>query len=266
MKWTSEADESIQKVPFFVRKRVRARVEKEAKDAAKKVITLADVKTTQARYLTGMASEIKGYQIDTCFGPGGCPNQAAVSDQLLQKIEVLVKGEDLLGFLKKRVRGDLKFHHEFRITLADCPNACSQPQIKDIGIIGACTPILTDEPCTLCEACVEACKENAIALNTGKECPQIDFNLCLYCGKCMKVCPTATIREGVKGFRVQLGGKLGRHPQLAKELPGIYSETQVLQIVKDCLHFYKQTSKHGERLGQILKPADFEKIATRYKW
>ncbi len=60
MKWTPEADESIQKVPFFVRKRVRARVEKEAKDAAKKVITLADVKTTQARYLTGMASEIKG--------------------------------------------------------------------------------------------------------------------------------------------------------------------------------------------------------------
>ena len=72
MEWTKEADESIQKVPFFVRKRVRARVEKEAKDAAKKVITHADVKATQVRYLSGMATEIKGYQIDTCFGPGGC--------------------------------------------------------------------------------------------------------------------------------------------------------------------------------------------------
>ena len=137
MNWTKEADESIQKVPFFVRKRVRARVEKEAKNVGKKVVSLADVKATQARYLTGMASEIKGYQIDTCFGPSGCPNQAAVSDQLLEKIESLVKEKDLLGFLKKRVKGDLKFHHEFRITLADCPNACSQPQIKDIGIIGA---------------------------------------------------------------------------------------------------------------------------------
>ena len=29
---------------------------------------------------------------------------------------------------------DLKFHHEFRVTVADCPNSCSQPQIKDIGI------------------------------------------------------------------------------------------------------------------------------------
>ena len=265
MEWTKDADESIQKVPFFVRKRVKARVEKEAKNAGKKVVSLTDVKATQARYLSGMASEIKGYQIDTCFGPSGCPNRAAVSDQFLPKIESLVQGEDLLGFLKKRVEGDLKFHHEFRITLADCPNACSQPQIKDIGIIGACTPQLTEEPCTMCEACVDACKENAITLITAKECPQIDFTRCLHCGKCMKVCPTGTISQGTKGYRVQLGGKLGRHPKLAKELPGIYSEHQVLQIVKDCLHFYTQNSMHGERFGQILTSADFEKIAARYK-
>ena len=50
MEWTKEADESIQKVPFFVRKRVRARVEKEAKNAGKKVVLLADVKATQARF------------------------------------------------------------------------------------------------------------------------------------------------------------------------------------------------------------------------
>ena len=265
MEWTKEAEESIQKVPFFVRKRVRARVEKEAKNTGKKVVSLSDVKATQARYLSGMASEIKGYQIDTCFGPSGCPNRVAISDQLLQKIESLVKEKDLLGFLKKRVDGDLKFHHEFRITLADCPNACSQPQIKDIGIIGACTPRLSEEACTLCEACVDACRENAITLITENEGPQINLTQCLYCGACMKVCPTGTILEGAQGYRVQLGGKLGRHPRLAKELPGIYEELQVLQIVKDCLDFYTQNSKHGERFGQILTSADFEKIAARYK-
>ena len=265
MEWTKEADDRMQKVPFFVRKRVRARVEKEAKSAGKKVISLVDVKASQARYLSGMASEIKGYQIDTCFGPSGCRNRAAVDDQLVQKIESLLNEKDLLGFLKKRVDGDLKFHHEFRITLADCPNACSQPQIKDIGIIGACTPQLTDEACTLCEACVDACRENAITLITENENPQIDMTRCLYCGACMKVCPTGTISEGAKGYRVQLGGKLGRHPQLARELPGIYDAPQVLQIVKDCLDYYTQNSKHGERFGQILTPADFEEIAARYK-
>ena len=265
MNWSKEADEAVKKVPFFVRKRVRARIEKDALAAGKNEVSLADVKATQARYLKSMASEIKGYQLETCFGPGGCPNRAAVSDRLLEQIESLLKEEDLLGFLKEQVKGELKFHHEFRVTLADCPNACSQPQIKDIGIIGACTPEITAEACTQCEACVDACKEDAITLNTAEECPQIDYARCLDCGKCMQVCPTGTIAEGAKGFRVQLGGKLGRHPHLAKELPGIYSEQQVLEIVKDCLSFYKQTSKQGERFGQILKPTDFADIEKRHR-
>jgi dissimilatory sulfite reductase (desulfoviridin) alpha/beta subunit len=265
MKWSPEADDALKKVPFFVRKKVRARVEKEAREAGRQVVTLADVKATQARYLKNMSSEIKGYQLDTCFGPNGCPNRAAISDGLLQKIEALLKAQDLLGFLKTHVEGELKFHHEFRISLADCPNACSQPQIKDIGIIGACTPGLTDEPCTLCEACVQACKENAITLETAQESPQIDMDACLYCGKCIQACPTGTIDEGTKGYRVQLGGKLGRHPRLARELPGIFSEEQVLGIVTECLQFYKRNSKHGERFGEIFKSDDFRALAEKYK-
>jgi dissimilatory sulfite reductase (desulfoviridin) alpha/beta subunit len=265
MKWMPEAEEAIKKVPFFVRKRVRARVEKEAMEAGKQTVSLADVKATQARYLTRMSSEIKGYQIETCFGPSGCPNRAVISDHLVAQIESEVKKEDLLGFLKQSVKGDLKFHHEFRITLADCPNACSQPQIKDIGIIGACAPVVTDEPCSMCEACIEACREDAIILDPEKEIPVIDDDLCLKCGKCIPACPTGTMAEGQNGYRIQLGGKLGRHPQLAKELPGIYDENTVMEIVRDCLNIYKNKSKNGERFGQILAPADFEALATRYK-
>ena len=264
MDWSKEAENAVKKVPFFVRKRVKAKVENYVREAGKKEVLLADVKATQARYLKSMASEIKGYQVETCFGPNGCPHRAAVGDQLLQQVESLLQKEDLLGFLKKHVKGDLKFHHEFRVTLADCPNACSQPQIKDIGIIGACSPQITTQICSLCEACVDACREDAISLNTEAQCPQIDYAKCLYCGKCMQVCPTGTIVESTQGFRVQLGGKLGRHPRLAKELPGIYSETQVLEIVKDCLKFYKLTSKNGERFAQIMEPAAFDDIARRH--
>jgi len=35
MKWTPEAEVTIKKVPFFVRKKVRLRVEKEAAEAGK---------------------------------------------------------------------------------------------------------------------------------------------------------------------------------------------------------------------------------------
>jgi len=151
-----------------------------------------------------------------------------------------------------------KFHHEFKVTLAECPNACSQPQIRDIGIIGACMPLLTDETCTVCDACVDECKENAISIRSKNDMPEIDYDLCLDCGKCIEVCPTGTIAVNKKGFRVQLGGKLGRHPQLAKELPGIYNDDEVLGIVKDCIAFYKQNSKHGERFAEIFKFSDFK--------
>ena len=76
--------------------------------------------------LSDMSSEIKGYQVDACFSGGGCPN-AIFSGSLQEKIEALLKKENLLGFLKSRVKGDIRFHHEFKIAISDCPNACSQP-------------------------------------------------------------------------------------------------------------------------------------------
>jgi cyclic pyranopterin phosphate synthase len=43
MKWTSEAEAAIKKVPFFVRKKVRARVEREAAAEGKAVVTIAEM-------------------------------------------------------------------------------------------------------------------------------------------------------------------------------------------------------------------------------
>ncbi len=264
MKWTDEAEDAVKKVPFFVRKKVRARVEKEAVAAGREIVSINDVQASQKRYLSDMSSEIKGYQLDICFGPGGCPNRAIEGDYLLQRIEAVLKEENLLSFLKDRVPGKLKFHHEFRITLADCPNACSQPQIKDMGIIGASLPMVTQEACTLCEACVDACKEEAVSLDDVSEMPLIDMSRCVTCGKCIAACPTGTISEAQKGFRVQLGGKLGRHPQLARELPGIFSENEVLEILRACITFYKQNSKHGERFAELLKGRDFDNLVKIY--
>jgi anaerobic sulfite reductase subunit C len=258
MKWTPEAEDAVKKVPFFVRKRVRTRIENETREQGRDCITLDDVKAAQARFLSKMDTDIKGYQIETCFGPGGCPNRANVGDGLMQKLEILLKEENLLDFLKNEVSGPLKYHHEFRVTLADCPNACSQPQIKDIGIIGACTPLISQMPCSQCEACIHECKEQAIDLEDDH--PIIRFDRCLHCGKCIQVCPTGTLEEGRKGYRVLLGGKLGRHPKLAKELPGIYSEETVLQIVKACLSFYRSHCKGGMRFAEIFSEKALDQI------
>jgi anaerobic sulfite reductase subunit C len=167
--------------------------------------------------------------------------------------------------LKSRVRGDLKFHHEFRVSLADCPNACSQPQIKDVGIIGAAVPETTNEACSQCKACVESCPEQAIALAAENRPPGIDTGRCLNCGQCIRACPTGTIAEARKGFRVQLGGRLGRHPRLARELPGIFSEDQVIEILQGCLSFYKERSLHGERFSQLFQDRDSDEFSQRFR-
>jgi anaerobic sulfite reductase subunit C len=263
VEWTKDAENAVKKVPFFVRKKVRARVEEQVARTGKKIVSLTDVRTAQKRHLQKMSEEIKGYQIDTCFGPGGCPNRTVHSEQLLERIEKMVLAEDLLSFLKQRVPGDLKYHHEFRISLAECPNACSQPQIKDMGIIGAMVPGVTNEDCTACEACIDICPDDAIRLKDNPQQPEIDLNRCMACGKCVGVCPTQTIQETEKGFRIQLAGKLGRHPQLARELPGVYPQEKVLDIVHYCINFYKKNSRHGERFAQIFKKSDFDFLVEK---
>ena len=264
MHWSPEAEDAVKKVPFFVRKKVRARVEKEVAESGKKKVSVADVRRTQARFLAKMSQEVNGFQVDTCFGGGGCPNRVLETESLLEKIESLFREADLLAVLKEHVQGELKFHHEFRVTLAECPNACSQPQIKDIGIIGAASPVLTEAACSACNACVEACPDDCITLPESAARPHLDETTCMHCGKCVAVCSTDTIAEKQKGFRVLLGGKLGRHPQLAREIPGIYDQEEVLAVVEYCINFYKQNSKNGMRFARIFQAADFDRLAAKF--
>lgn len=265
LKWHPDAEKAVRKAPFFVRKRIRTRVEKEARENGKSIVTLAEVKTTQERFLNHQEKEIKGYQIDTCFGHTGCPVRAVSSDVLVAQIETIFQQADILGFLKSQVNGKLKFHHEFRVTVADCPNACSQPQIKDIGIIGAVIPRTTDEACSSCEACVETCKETAIELSEGEVPPQIDPDLCVRCGQCIPVCPTKTIVSAQTGYRVLLGGRLGRHPRLAIELPGLYDEGTVLKIISNCIDLYKKKSRDGKRFAHLLTHDDIDHLVGQLR-
>ena len=61
----------------------------------------SDGRATQKKYLTNMSSEIKGFQIDTCFGSGGCTNRIVESCSLFNSLENLLEKEDILNFLKR---------------------------------------------------------------------------------------------------------------------------------------------------------------------
>src|SRR5512138_1429079 len=115
MKWTDEASEAIAKVPFFVRKRVRRRVEEEAVGSGASSVTLEHVKNGQKRFLNQMEEEVKGFQVEACFGPTGCPNRAVVFEDFPKKVEALLAKRNLKSFLKEKAQGPLKLHHEFRV-------------------------------------------------------------------------------------------------------------------------------------------------------
>jgi anaerobic sulfite reductase subunit C len=252
MKWTKEAEEAVSRVPFFVRKRVKKKVEEEAERAGSRIVTLDQVQNSQKRFLNEMDQEVKGFQVETCFGPSGCPNRAVDGEGMARELEQEILKRDLKSFLRERVQGPLKMHHEFRVSLSCCPNACSRPQIVDFGIIGVKLPKVTEEACSQCGACLEVCKEEAIQLEEDRESPVIDFDKCLLCGQCITVCPSGTLREESQGYRVLVGGKLGRHPQLGKDLGKIFSKDEMFHMLNHHLDIYESHNQKGERLGEIL--------------
>jgi anaerobic sulfite reductase subunit C len=261
MKWTKEADEAMAKVPFFARKRVRKRVEEEAARRGDGEVRLEHVRTCQRRFLEKMEEEVKGYQVEGCFGPNGCPYRAVGYKDIFARVEERLAGRNIRSFLKERVQGPLKMHHEFRVSISDCPNACSRPQIADLGLIGARKPAVSNIPCNHCGACVEVCRENAIRLEADG--PAVDFSKCLACGQCLGSCPTGTLQEGERGYRILAGGKLGRHPRLGREFPGIFSPEGALEAVDRCLDHYQKNCSRGERFGEILERTGIKKIIDR---
>jgi len=260
MKWTKHAEDALLKVPFFVRKRVKRRVEEEAARESANEVTLEHVLACKKRFLDNLEDEVTGYHIEACFGGSGCPNRAIEEDDMVQRLDDLLSGMGIKALLKEKVKGPLKMHHEFQVIISDCPNACSRPQIADIGLIGARRPLISNERCSGCGACIAICRESAISLADEVGGPLIDYCKCLSCGQCINVCPTGAIKVSNMGYRILLCGKLGRHPQFGTELEGIFSKDKTLRIVENCMKGYMLHNIAGERFGDVLNRIGHEEF------
>ena len=259
MTWDSEAEKMLRQVPFFVRKRVRTKVEEEVAAAGRNCVTKGDLEESKRKHLKSLGEGIKGFSLDACFGSSGCHNAVVASAQLLSKLDNLLEKADLLTFLRSRLGERLKLHHQLRLTIADCPNSCSQPQIKDIGIIGQAQLLCNPQECAGCGECEAVCEESAIVLTDGFLL-SIDEKLCVQCGACAQICPTDALSTTAGTFRVVVGGKLGRHPQLARELTRDLDGEQVLALVSVIVDFYKSKANSGERLGALINRIGWEEF------
>jgi dissimilatory sulfite reductase (desulfoviridin) alpha/beta subunit len=259
MTWDSEAEKMLRRVPFFVRKQARTKVEEEVAAAGRRRVTAADLEEGKRRQMKKLTEGVRGYSLEACFGSSGCHNAVVASADVLSQLENLLEKADLLTFLRSRLGDRLKLHHQLRVTVADCPNSCSQPQIKDIGIIGQAQITADTQQCNGCGECEAVCEESAIVIVDSF---LVSFNkdLCVQCGACARVCPTGAISNPASTYRVLVGGKLGRHPQLACELIKDLDADQVLNLVGNIVDYYKANTKSGERLGTLINRRGWEQL------
>lgn len=173
---------------------------------------------------------------------------------LHEQLEQLLLDMNISAHLGKKFPM-IHYHHLPKISLAGCPNGCSQPQIKDIGISGYLMPNFTDAPCTNCQACVRSCQENALTWNEG---PVFDEKKCIGCGDCIRSCKTGKILPGESGWCLYLGGRLGRHPQLARLSNERFQTPDLLEKIRWIFNDYLDNSLPQERLTHFLdrRPSD----------
>lgn len=174
------------------------------------------------------------------------------------------------AFLREKMQGALRHHHSFKVALSACPNGCSRPHVADIGIIRAVMPSTPSDNCNACGLCINLCPDNALRAATVDDCktygmkkgtPILDIKQCMACGLCVRRCPERALGRldctpqcdhapQADGWRILLGGCLGRHPRLATALEGVHDSATVCAVLSGALSWYMDDFAKAHNAGQ----------------
>ncbi|GFO97279.1 sulfite reductase subunit beta [groundwater metagenome] len=161
------------------------------------------------------------------------------------------------GMLDKEFFGeDMPVKIKFAVT--GCPNACAKPQENDLGVMGILKPAINTEDCIGCGTCTFMCPEKAVVIEDDKA--KIIWDKCNLCGACVGACPTYLITEEWKGYKIFVGGKIGKHPKLGKEFVDAISQEETIAIFRKIINWSKKNTNVGERFGDCLDRVGFEKF------
>lgn len=152
---------------------------------------------------------------------------------------------------KLSLKRPISNHHKFIVSLAACANGCVIPETRAFGLSGVVKPRINDNECSECYLCVDGCKQNAIILRKGR--PEIDFGACDYCGRCLKVCPKQVFDPQQTGFRVFVGGRLGRFHQPGFVLFRITDKATVMKALEAVVSLIQDEAKGEENIGDLIK-------------
>ena len=286
MNWQQDALDAISKAPALLRPMIKRKVEFRVAENGGSVVTLDDVNEarrnsrprSQSAGETGVSaaeiervvastpqssvvSDSRFYEIKVCGGAFGCPRTLFDVRELARKMVMLVENSGVAEAVASRVKGPVLRHHKFNVAIADCPNSCSQPQINDFGVQGRARVKVTDNPCIECMECVRVCGEGSVSVENAVV--AVDRTTCINCGDCAHVCPTETLVVEETGYTVLAGGKLGRHPQLARELLEFTDEAAVISALEVCLEIFRDEIRPGERMADAVTRVSVNELLRR---
>lgn len=82
--------------------------------------------------------------------------------------------------------------------------------------------------------------------------PVLDSERCLACGRCVNACPEKALSVAADGWRIVIGGRLGRRPRLATELPGIHDTAAALAIVDRAVRWFMRDYRPRQRFADLV--------------
>ncbi|WP_026476544.1 4Fe-4S binding protein [Alkaliphilus transvaalensis] len=267
MEWTKEAEERVKKAPFFIRKMAKKKAEDMAISRGKTYVDVEDIELAKGiRDLEDLSkidlsidgiTETKYLEIKPCGGLKGCPLTLFEDENVIRTLSKIIKQVGLEDLMASQNQGPMLYHKKFKAAISGCPNSCSQPQIRDLGVVGYARPIITEGHCIGCQQCVKSCPEGLITVDAE---PNIHFEACIDCGRCINSCPTSSITSEEQGYRVIIGGRLGRRPHLAQQLIEVSSLEELEDLLTKLIQVYMTWIKDGKKISQQVESLGWEGV------
>jgi dissimilatory sulfite reductase (desulfoviridin) alpha/beta subunit len=303
MQWDKEAELRLNKAPFFVRKKVRQMTEDYVRREGRDFVTSEDVTAAKDAFLGRKPSssnteredlspaehgeeipvtaeeiarleamvdrgevmeglETNYHQVKLCGGAAGCPLSVIDDKKAAQIMLDIIEETKLKEDMAAKLAGKpILSHHKFKAAVAGCPNNCSEPQIKDFAIVGQRRPKVSNMPCSGCGLCLKACRERALKLENKQI--EVIYENCLNCGLCIEACPKGVLVEEQAGYKITVGGRLGRHPRLAETLVELGNDKELRRVMTNCLELLKLKGRPGERLSHLVERIGLDELKKR---